>query len=333
MSVERVRVIDSHTGGEPTRVVIEGGPQLKGTLPERIAQFREQHNSFRAAVVNEPRGSDVLVGALLMPPADSANAAAVIFFNNVGFLGMCGHGTIGLIATLAWLGRLTPGEHRVETPVGLVRTRLYDDGRVSVRNVPSFRHRKQVRVEVEGHGPVHGDVAWGGNWFFLVSDHGQRLDLTDAESLIDFTWRIRQALERAGIRGPAGEAIDHVELCGAPHGDADSRNFVLCPGKAYDRSPCGTGTSAKLACLHADGKLQPGETWLQEGITDSVFEGSIEIEADQVVPTIVGQAWVTADSTLMFDSDDPCRHGIQPAVNAPRTSAAARTGRSSATRR
>ena len=314
MTIERVRVIDSHTGGEPTRVVIEGGPQLTGAMPERVAQFRQHHESFRSAVANEPRGSDVLVGALLMPPVDRANAAAVIYFNNVGILGMCGHGTIGLVATLAWLGRLAPGEHRIETPVGVVRTRLHDDGRVSVRNVASYRLLKQVRVDVADHGPVQGDVAWGGNWFFLVSDHGQLLDLRNAEALIDFTWRIRQALERAGIKGPAGEAIDHVELFGAPRGNADSRNFVLCPGKAYDRSPCGTGTSAKLACLHADGKLQPGETWKQESITDSVFEGSIEIEAGQVVPTIVGQAWVTADSTLLFDSSDPCRDGIRSVV-------------------
>ncbi|HKE43692.1 MAG TPA: proline racemase family protein [Steroidobacteraceae bacterium] len=334
MSVHKVRVIDSHTGGEPTRVVIDGGPRLTGPITERLRQFRQQHDAFRAAVVNEPRGSDVLVGALLMEPEDPANAAAVIFFNNVGFLGMCGHGTIGLVTTLAWLGRLAHGEHRIETPVGLVRTRLLHDGRVAVRNVPAYRHLKDVTVQVEGHGSVRGDVAWGGNWFFLVSDHGQHLELEDAQALLDLTRRIGQALERAGIRGADGGIIDHVELFGSPHrAEADSRNFVLCPGGSYDRSPCGTGTSAKLACLHADEKLAPGEIWVQESITDSIFEGSIELEGDKVIPTIAGHAWVTADATLLLDSQDPCCWGIGSAVSAPRESGTGRTTRSSATRR
>jgi 4-hydroxyproline epimerase len=334
MSVHKVRVIDSHTGGEPTRVVIDGGPRLSGSIPERLAQFRQQHDAFRSAVVNEPRGSDVLVGALLMEPANAAHTAAVIFFNNVGFLGMCGHGTIGLITTLAWLGRLTHGEHRIETPVGLVRTRLLHDGRVAVRNVPAYRHMKDVVVDVEGIGQVRGDVAWGGNWFFLVSDHGRRLELPQADALLDLTKRIGRALETAGIRGADGGIIDHVELFGEPHrADADSRNFVLCPGGSYDRSPCGTGTSAKLACLHADAKLQPGEIWVQESITDSIFEGSIELEGDQVVPTIAGHAWITADSTLLLDSQDPCCWGIESAVSAPRDCGTARKFQSSSTPR
>ncbi|HEY4645257.1 MAG TPA: proline racemase family protein, partial [Steroidobacteraceae bacterium] len=195
MTVERIRVIDSHTGGEPTRVVIEGGPQLRGSFPERVRHLREKDDAFRRAIVNEPRGSDVLVGALLTEPTEKNCVAGVIFFNNVGYLGMCGHGSIGLIVTLAWLGRITAGEHRIETPVGVVRTRLHADGRVSVRNVPAYRHRTGVEVQVEGHGRVTGDVAWGGNWFFLVSDHGQRLEIANAEALIEFTWRVRQALE------------------------------------------------------------------------------------------------------------------------------------------
>jgi 4-hydroxyproline epimerase len=321
MSTHRVRVIDSHTGGEPTRVVIDGGPRLTGSLAERLAQFRQQHDSFRSAVVNEPRGSDVLVGALLMEPVDPANAAAVVFFNNVGFLGMCGHGTIGLITTLAWLERLAPGEHQVETPVGIVRTRLHPDGRVSVRNVPSYRHLKDVEVEVEGHGVVRGDVAWGGNWFFLVSAHGKRLELSNVDALLDYTWRIRRALEDAGVRGAAGEVIDHVELFGEAHNSgADSRNFVLCPGRAYDRSPCGTGTSAKLACLHADGKLSRARPGCRKHY-GSVFEGSVAIDAGRILPSITGRAWITADSTLLLDSEDPCCWGIQPALNAPRDSA------------
>ncbi|MBW3623472.1 MAG: proline racemase family protein, partial [Armatimonadetes bacterium] len=250
-SVARMRVIDSHTGGEPTRVIVEGGPDLgPGSAAEKLVAFREQFDRYRTAVVNEPRGSDVMVGALLTAPGDPSCAAGAIFFNNVGALGMCGHGTIGLIVTLAHLGRIGAGEHRIETPVGIVTATLHDNGEVSVRNVPSYRHEKGVRVEVEGHGPVTGDVAWGGNWFFLVEDHGQALELGNVEALTEYTWRIRQALERGGITGRDGGVIDHIELFApSPTQGVHSRNFVLCPGGAYDRSPCGTGTSAKLACL------------------------------------------------------------------------------------
>jgi 4-hydroxyproline epimerase len=310
-SIARIHVIDSHTGGEPTRVVIEGGPQLSGTLAQRARQLQSQHGPFRSAVVNEPRGSDVLVGALLTSPTDPACTAGVIFFNNVGVLGMCGHGTIGLMVTLAWLGRIPPGQHRIETPVGIVTTELHDPHTVSVRNVPAYAHVSGVVLDVEGHGRVTGDVAWGGNWFFLVSDHGQRLTLVNAGPLADFCWRVRHALARAGITGRDGAEIDHVELFDvSPRPDADSRNFVLCPGGAYDRSPCGTGTSAKLACLHASGKLRAGERWRQESITGSVFEACFELEGDQVLPTIKGSAWVNGEATLLLDPSDPHCWGI-----------------------
>jgi 4-hydroxyproline epimerase len=306
MTEQRIRVIDSHTGGEPTRVVIEGGPPLRGTLAEKLRQFRESYDSFRSAIVNEPRGSDVLVGAMLTETDEPGCTGGVIFFNNVGFLGMCGHGTIGLIATLAWLGRIQPGDHAIDTPVGVVRTRLHADGRVSVRNVPSYRLRARVTVPVEGHEKVVGDVAWGGNWFFLVRDHGQHLDLSNLDALSDYTWRVRRALEQARVTGDGGQVIDHVELF-APARDSsnDSRNFVMCPGKAYDRSPCGTGLSAKLACLHADDELAPGEIWRQESITGSVFEASYELADGKVLPTITGRAWVNAESTLILDPSDP----------------------------
>jgi len=309
--VRRLRAIDSHTGGEPTRVVLEGGPVLTGTLAERVEQLRRSHDDFRAAVCNEPRGSDVLVGALLTPPVDPGAAAGVIFFNNVGYLGMCGHGTIGLVTTLAWLGRLGPGRHRIETPVGVVTTELHPSGQVSVRNVPAYRLARGVAVEVPGHGRITGDVAWGGNWFFLSADHGQALEIGNIDALTDFGWRVRRALTAAGIAGADGAEIDHIELTGpGSRAGLDGRNFVLCPGKAYDRSPCGTGTSAKLACLVADGKLRPGGRWRQESIVGSVFEGSVEIDGDSIVPTITGQAWITADTTLILDPSDPYCHGI-----------------------
>ncbi|MCH8923582.1 MAG: proline racemase family protein, partial [Planctomycetes bacterium] len=263
--IQRVKIIDSHTGGEPTRVVIEGGPDLGGgSLAERVERFREQHDRFRSAVVNEPRGSDAVVGGLLCEPTDPTCAAGVIFFNNVGYLGMCVHGTIGLVVTLAHLNRIGPGEHRIETPVGVVRATLDEAGFVTVSNVPSYRTAARVKVRVDDYGEVTGDVAWGGNWFFLVNDHREELALANIERLTDVTWRIRQALTREGITGTNGGEIDHIELFGPPTSPAaDSKNFVLCPGKAYDRSPCGTGTSAKIACLVADGKLAEGQVWRQ----------------------------------------------------------------------
>ena len=309
--MKRIHVIDSHTGGEPTRLVIEGFPDLgAGSMAERGALLAERHDDWRAATVLEPRGNDVIVGALLCRPVDPANAAGVIFFNNAGYLGMCGHGTIGLVASLAYLGRLAPGVHAIETPVGTVSTTLHEDGSVSVRNVPAYRLHRQVRVEVPGHGSVVGDVAWGGNWFFLVTEHAQRVASDNLQALTDFAWAIRLALESQGIRGRDGALIDHIELF-ADDDVADSRNFVLCPGKAYDRSPCGTGTSAKLACLAADGKLQPGEVWRQASIIGSQFEASYALQDGVVIPTLRGRAHMGADATLLIEGDDPFGWGIR----------------------
>ena len=316
--MQKIRVIDSHTGGEPTRIIIEGGPELgTGPLSDRCLQFQQHHDFVRSAVNNEPRGSDFLVGGLLCQPFEPDCAAGIIFFNNTGYLNMCGHGTIGLMVTLNWLGILQPGTHRIDTTVGVVTATMLDDHRVSLQNVPSYRYKKSVSVNVEGHGPVTGDIAWGGNWFFLVSDHGQHLEPSRCRQLADFSERIRAALEREGITGADNGLIDHIELFGPPSTpDADSQNFVLCPGGAYDRSPCGTGTSAKLACLAADGKLQTGQIWRQQSIVGSIFEGSVQPAKDHnipetVIPTITGAAWVTGDSTLILDPSDPFRTGIR----------------------
>lgn len=310
---QRIQVVDTHTGGEPTRVVIAGGPDLgTGTMFERRAIFRERFDDFRSAIVNEPRGSDVMVGALLCEPVDPTCTAGVIFFNNVGYLGMCGHGTIGVVVALAHLGGIAPGQHRLETPVGIVSIELVGDNEVVIENVPNYRHRARVTVEVEGLGRVTGDIAWGGNWFFLVDDLRERLDLANVERLTDVTWRIRQALDRHEITGTDGQEIDHIELFGPPRDPtADSRNFVLCPGKAYDRSPCGTGTSAKLACLFTDGKLRAGQVWRQESIVGSIFEGSVRLDGDRIIPRIKGSAHVCAESTLILDPKDPFQMGIR----------------------
>lgn len=308
----RVRVIDSHTGGEPTRMVLEGGPDLgPGSAAARLERFRDRHDDFRTAILNEPRGFEAIVGAMLCEPQDPAAAAQVIFFNNAGFLGMCGHGTIGVAETLRWLDRLDPGTHRFETPAGDVEVNLREDHSVEVANVRSYRSEKAVRLDVPGIGAIHGDVAWGGNWFFLVEDHGQDLRAPDIVHLTAVSAAIRDALRAAGVRGTDGTEIDHIELFGPPTvSTAHSRNFVLCPGREYDRSPCGTGTSAKLACLAADGKLQPGEIWRQESIVGSVFDCSYTTVEGGVVPRIVGRAWVTGDATLVFEPDDPYAGGI-----------------------
>jgi len=309
--MKRIQIIDSHTGGEPTRLVVDGFPDLgTGSMAERRALLAQQHDTWRATTVLEPRGNDVIVGALLCAPQDAVNTAGVIFFNNTGYLGMCGHGTIGLVASLAYLGRIQPGEHGIETPVGTVTTTLHDDGSVSVRNVPAYRLHHRLQVQVPGHGTVTGDVAWGGNWFFLVTEHQQRVESNNIEALTDFAWAIRQALEAQGVRGDDGGVIDHVELF-ADDERFDSRNFVLCPGRAYDRSPCGTGTSAKLACLAADNKLAPGAEWVQESIVGSTFRAKYRRQGDKIVPTIAGTAHVTAESTLLLDPADPFVWGIR----------------------
>jgi 4-hydroxyproline epimerase len=316
-----IQVVDSHTGGEPTRVIVANGPDLgRGTMAERLAMFRSRFDDIRSAVINEPRGSDVLVGAILCEPHDPSCDAGVIFFNNTGYLGMCGHGTIGLMVTLQHLGRVRPGICRIDTPVGVVSAELLDEHHVSLRNVPSWRYRRAVTVEVPGHGPVTGDIAWGGNWFYLVNSHGRDLTLAAWRDLSDFTLRIRAALETAAITGAGGGLIDHIELFAPPSGShADSRNFVMCPGGAWDRSPCGTGTSAKLACLAADGRLPAGAVWRQESLVGSVFNGSWEpaglnipeAEGPVILPTITGSAWITAECSLLLDDSDPFRSGIR----------------------
>ena len=308
----RIEVVDSHTAGEPTRCILSGGPDLgKGSLADRMARMRREHDWMRRAVLCEPRGSDVVVGAWLLESDTSDCAAAVVFFNNVGYLGMCGHGTIGVAATLAHLGRIRPGTHFLQTPVGKVKIDLHSSHDITIENVPAYLHAAGARIHVPGIGSIVGDVAWGGNWFFLVEHHGQPLELENVDALTELTWKIRTELQAGGITGADGAEIDHIELFTEPHDSANhSRNFVLCPGKAYDRSPCGTGTSAKMACLVEAGKLLPGGAWRQEGILGTVFEGRVRIENGAIIPSITGSAFVIAESTLIFEPEDPFRIGI-----------------------
>jgi 4-hydroxyproline epimerase len=318
MSQAPLQVIDSHTEGEPTRVVVSGGPDLGGgPMAEKARRLREEHDWLRSAVCNEPRGHEAMVGALLCEPHEPACVCGVIFFNNVSTLNMCIHGTIGLTVTLAHMGKIGVGSHRIDTPVGVVVATLREDGSVEVANVPSYRKAADVPVEVPGWGTVRGDIAWGGNWFFLIDGQGPSVEFENLEVLADFTWHVRKELGKQGITGDGGMEIDHIEVFGPPSdpSKADSRNFVLCPGKAYDRSPCGTGTSAKLACLHAAGKLKPGETWRQAGILDTVFEGRFEELPDgKIIPRVSGRAWVNGESAYVFNPSDPFRHGIPTTI-------------------
>ncbi len=311
---ETIDVIDSHTGGEPTRVIVGGGPDLgTGPLSERVVRFRESFDHVRTRVMNEPRGSEAWVGALLVAPDDPSSDFGVIFFNAADYLGMCGHGTIGLMETLRHQGRVQEGSYRIDTPVGPVTAVLHADGSSSVFNVRSYRYAQAVELDVPGLGRITGDVAYGGNWFFLVKNAPPcDLDIRQEPQLRAAAWDIRHALERAGVTGANGALIDHIEFFGAP-GDPgnDSRNYVLCPGGAYDRSPCGTGTSAKLACLAADGVLEPGAVWRQESLIGSVFSSSYQGDPEAgILPEIRGSAHISAVSQLVFDPRDPFPNGI-----------------------
>lgn len=309
-----LEIVDSHTEGEPTRVVTAGWPELGcGTMAAKAARLRREHDWLRSSLCHEPRGHEAMVGALLCQATEPDCCCGAIFFNNADTLQMCIHATIGVVVTLAHLGRIGAGTQRIDTPVGVVTACLEEDGRVSVENVPSYRWAADVELDVAGWGRIRGDVAWGGNWFFLIEEQGPELCFENIEALKKFTSDVRRSLTAAGITGADGAEIDHIE-CFAPPTDpqrADSMNFVLCPGMAYDRSPCGTGTSAKLACMHAAGKIAPGQIWRQAGILNTVFEGSIiHLLDDRVLPRISGRAWITGESRYHFHPDDPFRYGI-----------------------
>ena len=309
-----MKVIDSHTEGEPTRVIISGGPDLgTGSLAERLHRFQTDYDAVRSFAVNEPRGSDAVVGALLCPPVDSTCATGVIYFNNGGYLGMCGHGTIGVAVTLFHMGRIGLGAHRFETPVGIVNVTLLSPNEVQIENIASYRTQKNLTIEVKGLGPITGDVAYGGNWFFLAQSSPYPLVPKQIQNLTQAAQAVSDALAQHGITGTHGEPVDHIEFFGpalAP--EAQSRNFVLCSGGAYDRSPCGTGTSAKLACLAEDGKLAPDQEWIQESVIGSRFIARYRRNAQgQIIPTIRGRAYIVAEATLHRDPHDPFADGLR----------------------
>lgn len=312
--LKKIRVIDSHTEGEPTRVIISGVAEPAGdSMSEKREDFAKNLDWVRSAVVCEPRGHDAMVGVMLCEPVEPDCVVGLIFFNNVDVLNGCLHATMGAAVTLMHQGKVSAGTHRLDTPTGVVTVDVSDEGSVTVENVRSYRDQAEVKLTLPRYGEVTGEIAWGGNWFFLTEVlDGMELDLANVDELTGFTWSIRQQLEADGIKGADGGEIDHVELFGPPANDsADGKNFVLCPGKAYDRSPCGTGTSAKLACLHAEGRLKEGEVWRQAGILDSVFSGEIkEATEGGVIPIVRGRAFITGEAELLIHPSDPFAFGI-----------------------
>ena len=281
-------------------------------MQDRIERFANDYDDVRRTVILEPRGSDALVGALLVEPTRDDCVAGILFFNNTGYLGMCGHGTIGTAVTLAYMGRIEPGVSKFETPVGVVSVTLDGTNTVTVENVASYRYRSAVTVDVPDYGRVTGDIAWGGNWFFLTGETPLPINLENERALTAAALKIQRALADQGITGRDAGEIDHVEFFSAVHADdGDSRNFVLCPGGAYDRSPCGTGTSAKIACLADAGVLAPDTDWIQESVIGSRFVARYSVnEQGEIIPSITGRAFICAEGTLLQQPDDPFARGI-----------------------
>ena len=307
-------VIDSHTEGEPTRVVLSGGPDLgEGSLAEKAQRLATEHQDFYRSLVVEPYGQEAMVGALLVEPSDPSCVTGVIYFDAAAVIGMCGHGTIGLAATLAHLGRIDVGTHKIETPVGIVEITLQDKNTVRVQNIESHRYQKGVELDVPEVGKVVGDIAYGGNWFFIVNNSPTKVEPNNIRQLTEYAIKVRECLYEQGVEGEKGGVIDHIIFYGpALTTQGHSRNFVLCPDDAYDRSPCGTGSSARLACLAADQRLAPNEKIYQESIIGSGYTLSYQTGTSQgkVIPSITGQAFVTREAKMMINTNDPLRHGV-----------------------
>ncbi|MBT6453353.1 MAG: hydroxyproline-2-epimerase [Planctomycetes bacterium] len=313
MAISPIHYIDTHTAGEPTRVITGGFPDLgSGSISDQRDVLLRDHDSLRAGIVREPRGHEAMVAALLLESSLQDCQAGVIFFNNVGALAMCGHGAMGVVEALRHMGRIEAGDCQLETPAGVVGLNLAEDGEISLRNVASYRCAADCTVTLEDGSSVTGDIAWGGNWFFIAETPGIEVDSKHVSALTEVASRIRDALDGAGIRGSNGEQIDHIELHQSlPAGQGQgTRSFVLCPGREWDRSPCGTGTSATMACEYQKGTLKEGDLWHQIGVLGTRFVGSFVVADEGIVPTIHGQASLCGEGTLYFPPDDPFRHGI-----------------------
>jgi proline racemase len=327
-----LQAVDSHTAGEPTRIVTGGLPPVAGaTMAEKRAALRIRHDALRRALVHEPRGHDAIVVAYLVPPCHPDAHAGVVFCNDVGYLGMCGHGAIGVATVLVGMGMVPAQEPEtrvvLDTPAGLVPCRVaVSNGRaraVTITNVPSFQFRQRAIAAVPGFGKVAADIAWGGNWFAFVeaAQLGLHVDKAHLPQLLPAAIAVREALAANGVRGVHPESgeeqlVDHVKLFDALEGPTPgARAMTLCPGTAYDRSPCGTGTSAKLAVLHSKGELGVGEWFTSESVIGTRFRARIAATTQvgqfaAIVPEIEGAAYVTGLQTFVLDPEDPCVHGL-----------------------
>ncbi|RWO51060.1 4-hydroxyproline epimerase [Mesorhizobium sp.] len=322
--------IDGHTCGNPVRLVAGGGPLLNGaTMMERRAHFLAEYDWIRTGLMFEPRGHDVMSGSILYPPTRPDCDIAILFIETSGCLPMCGHGTIGTVTMAIEHGLIkpkTPGLLRLDTPAGLVTAEYQQVGEyveeVRITNVPSFLHAEGLTVECPLLGEISVDVAYGGNFYAIVEPQKTYRDMGDhsAGDLIAWSPVVRQRLnEKYAFVHPENPGIDrlsHILWTGAPtDSQADARNAVFYGDKAIDRSPCGTGTSARMAQLHAKGKLGTGDEFVHESIIGSLFKGRVEKEVTvagkpAIIPSIGGWARMTGLNTIFIDDRDPFAHGF-----------------------
>lgn len=322
--------VDTHTAGEPTRVLVAGLPFLRGSMAERRRQLQEEYDSIRTVLMHEPRGHAGMFGAMLMAPANPEADLGVVFMDTGGYLAMCGHGSIGAIAAALATGALERREPEtivvLDTPAGLVRARVETEGggvgRIAVENVPAFLWRSDAEITL-GSRRLHVDIAFGGNFFALVPAH--RLGLTVEpcclRDLVQQGMEIRAAIEeQLEVVHPLEPDIDSVDLVEIydeePEEGIDCRNVVVFGDGQVDRSPCGTGTSAKMAALYAAGRLALGEPFVNQSIIGTCFTGRLLREESvggfsAVVPEIAGHAYVTGLQQFVIDPDDPLKAGFQ----------------------
>ncbi len=322
--------IDGHTCGNPVRLVAGGGPNLSGsTMMEKRAHFLAEYDWIRTGLMFEPRGHDMMSGSFLYPPTRDDCDIAVLFIETSGCLPMCGHGTIGTVTFALEHGLVTPktpGVLILDTPAGVVRAEYQQNGQyvesVRITNVPSFLHAEKLAVECPELGEINVDVAFGGNFYAIVDRQKNFHDVADysASQLVTWSPVLRQRLNELYTfehpENPAINRLTHILWTGAAQsGDADARNAVFYGDKAIDRSPCGTGTSARMAQLHAKGKLNKGDRFVHESIIGSTFEGRVEDEVRlanraAIVPSISGWARMTGLNTIFLDDRDPFVRGF-----------------------
>ncbi|MCB0526438.1 MAG: 4-hydroxyproline epimerase [Saprospiraceae bacterium] len=331
MAVKTFFCVDAHTCGNPVRLVAGGGPHLEGNnMSEKRQHFLQEFDWIRKGLMFEPRGHDMMSGSILYPPHDPANDSAVLFIETSGCLPMCGHGTIGTVTIAIEQGLINPkvpGQLRLETPAGLVEVLYHQEGKkvkwVRLTNVPAFLAAENIEVKCSDLGHLKVDVAYGGNFYAIIDPQPNFSGLQNyrAEQLITWSRSIRQLLnethEFIHPENPTIKGLSHILWTGEPlDSNSTARNAVFYGDKAIDRSPCGTGTSARMAQWYAKGLLKPGDQFIHESIIGSKFIGRIEEETSvagqpAIRPSIEGWAIVTGFNTILFDDEDPYVEGFQ----------------------